>query len=65
MTGLGAELAKNLMLSGLRSLTLMDDMNVNFVYFLLNLIFKIFKISDADRHSQFLISPDDRGNVCF
>lgn len=46
MTGLGAELAKNLMLSGLRSLTLMDDMN----------------ISDADRHSQFLISPNDRGN---
>ena len=33
MTGLGAELAKNLMLSGLRSLTLMDDMNVNFIYF--------------------------------
>lgn len=46
LTGLGAEIAKNLMLSGLRSLTLMDDN----------------EISDADRHSQFLISPDDKGN---
>uniref|UniRef100_A0A915EB51 THIF-type NAD/FAD binding fold domain-containing protein n=1 Tax=Ditylenchus dipsaci TaxID=166011 RepID=A0A915EB51_9BILA len=45
MSGLGAEIAKNLMLSGLKSLTIMDDK----------------KVTQDDYASQFLLSPESIG----
>jgi ubiquitin-like 1-activating enzyme E1 A len=57
MGGLGAEVSKNLMLSGLKSLTLLDDKEVSFIFFDKS-ISSQFKVSEADYTSQFMIPRD-------